>query len=317
MQSARVPPGADGGQAQVIRLALAAVTIEIDVIAQATSRNTFHLMTPTVSRLALAAFALSVSLVCNKPALAAAVCGSGNFDAWLADFKADAAAKGISQQAITAGLAGVTLDQSVLNRDRSQKVFTQTFEEFSGRMVPPRMTRGSNMMKQYGSVLSRIEQTYGVPGEVLVAIWGLETDFGVNTGKFATIRSLATLAYDCRRSEQFRAELLDALRIVQRGDLAPADMKGAWAGELGQTQFMPSSWMKYAVDFDGNGKRDLLHNAPDVLASTANYLAGYGWQKGKDWQPGSPNFAVLQQWNKSEVYSKTVAYFATQLARAP
>ena len=91
-------------------------------------------------------------------------------------------------------------------------------------------------------------------------------------------------------------------------------MRGAWAGELGQTQFMPSSWMKYAVDFDGNGKRDLLHNAPDVLASTANYLAGYGWQRGKDWQPGAPNFAVLQQWNKSEVYAKTVAYFASQLA---
>jgi lytic murein transglycosylase len=274
-------------------------------------------MTPTISRLALAAFALSASIFSAQPVLAAVACGSGNFDAWLADFKTDAAAKGISQQAIASGLAGVTLDQAVLNRDRSQKVFTQTFEEFSGRMIPPRMTRGSNMMKQYGSVLSRIEQTYGVPGEVLVAIWGLETDFGVNTGKFATIRSLATLAYDCRRSEQFRAELLDALRIVQRGDLAPADMKGAWAGELGQTQFMPSSWMKYAVDFDGNGKRDLLHNAPDVLASTANYLAGYGWQKGKDWQPGSPNFAVLQQWNKSEVYSKTVASFATQLARAP
>ena len=274
-------------------------------------------MTPTISRLALAAFALTASILAAEPALAAVACGSGNFDAWLADFKTDAAAKGISQQAIASGLAGVTLDQSVLNRDKSQKVFTQTFEEFSGRMVPPRMTRGSNMMKQYGSVLSRIEQTYGVPGEVLVAIWGLETDFGVNTGKFATLRSLATLAYDCRRAEQFRGELMDALRIVQRGDLAPADMKGAWAGELGQTQFMPSSWMKYAVDFDGNGKRDLLHNAPDVLASTANYLAGYGWQKGKDWQPGSPNFAVLQQWNKSEVYSKTVAYFATQLAHAP
>lgn len=274
-------------------------------------------MTPTISRLALAALALSASIVSVEPVLAAVACGSGNFDAWLADFKTEAAAKGISQQAIAAGLAGVTLDQGVLNRDHSQKVFNQTFEQFSGRMVPPRMTRGSNMMKQYGSVLSRIEQTYGVPGEVLVAIWGLETDFGVNTGKFATIRSLATLAYDCRRAEQFRGELMDALRIVQRGDLTPADMKGAWAGELGQTQFMPSSWMKYAVDFDGNGKRDLMHNAPDVLASTANYLAGYGWQKGKDWQPGSPNFAVLQQWNKSEVYSKTVAYFATQLAHAP
>lgn len=274
-------------------------------------------MTLTISRLALAALALAASILSAEPVLAAVACGSGNFDAWLADFKAEAAAKGISQPAIAAGLAGVTLDQSVLNRDKSQKVFTQTFEEFSGRMVPPRMTRGSNMMKQYGSVLSRIEQTYGVPGEILVAIWGLETDFGVNTGKFATIRSLATLAYDCRRAEQFRGELMDALRIVQRGDLTPAEMKGAWAGELGQTQFMPSAWMKYAVDFDGNGKRDLLHNAPDVLASTANYLAGYGWQKGKDWQPGSPNFAVLQQWNKSEVYSKTVAYFATQLAHAP
>ncbi|MCK1720084.1 lytic murein transglycosylase [Bradyrhizobium sp. 141] len=274
-------------------------------------------MTSTISRLALAAFALSASILSAQPASAAVACGSSNFDAWLTDLKTDAAAKGISQQAIASGLAGVTLDQSVLNRDRSQKVFAQTFEEFSGRMVPPRLERGSNRMKQYGSVLSRIEQTYGVPGEVLVAIWGLETDFGVNTGKFATIRSLATLAYDCRRAEQFRAELLDALRIVQRGDLAPAEMKGAWAGELGQTQFMPSSWMKYAVDFDGNGKRDLLHNAPDVLASTANYLAGYGWQKGKDWQPGSPNFEVLKQWNKSEVYSKTIAYFATQLARAP
>lgn len=271
-------------------------------------------MTPTISRLALAALALSASILSAEPALAAVACGSGNFDAWLADFKTDAAAKGISQQAIAAGLAGVTLDQSVLNRDRSQKVFTQTFEEFSGRMVPPRMTRGSNMMKQYGSVLSRIEQTYGVPGEVLVAIWGLETDFGVNTGKFATIRSLATLAYDCRRAEQFRGELLDALRIVQRGDLAPADMKGAWAGELGQTQFMASSYVKYAVDFDGDGRRDLLRSAPDVLASTANYLKGHGWVAGGSWEPGGPNFAVLQEWNKSPVYSKTIALLATRIA---
>jgi len=247
----------------------------------------------------------------------AASCGSSSFEAWLTDFKSEAAAKGISQTAINAGLNGVTPDPSVLSRDRSQHVFNQSFEEFSGRMVPPRIARGSNMLKQYGSVLSRIEKAYGVPGEVLVAIWGLETDFGVNSGKFATIRSLATLAYDCRRADIFRSELMDALRIVERGDLTPAEMRGAWAGEIGQTQFMPSSWMKYAVDFDGNGRRDLLHNAPDVLASTANYLANYGWQRGKDWEPGSPNFAALQQWNKSEVYAKTIAYFATQLAHAP
>jgi lytic murein transglycosylase len=261
----------------------------------------------------LAAGALVIATVSTADA---AACGGG-FDAWLNDFKTEAAAKGISQSAIAAGLSGVTLDQGVLSRDRGQRVFQQSFEEFSGRMVPPRLARGANLMKQYGSVLGRIEQNYGVPGEVLVAIWGLETDYGVNTGKFPTIRSLATLAYDCRRAELFRAELMDALRIVERGDLSPSDMRGAWAGELGQTQFMPSSYIKFAVDFDGNGRRDLLRSAPDVLASTANYLASYGWQRGKDFEPGSANFAVIQQWNKSEVYAKTIAAFASQLARAP
>jgi lytic murein transglycosylase len=256
-------------------------------------------------------------LVAPAASASAAPCGTGSFEAWLDDFKTEAVAKGVSQSAIAAGLNGVTLDKSVLSRDHSQKVFSQSFEEFSGRMVPPRLARGANMMKQYGSVLSRIEQSYGVPGEILVAIWGLETDYGVNIGKFATMRSLATLAYDCRRSDMFKAELIDALRIVERGDLAPSEMRGAWAGEIGQTQFMPSSYIKFAVDFDGNGRRDLLRSAPDVLASTANYLASYGWQRGKDWEPGSANFAVIQQWNKSEVYSKTIAYFATQLARAP
>ena len=273
---------------------------------------------PNFPRLLVVAFALSAGLVLARaPALAAVPCGTGSFEAWLDDFKADAAAKGVSASAIASGLNGVTLDRAVLSRDHSQAVFSQSFEEFSGRMVPPRLVRGSNMMKQYGSVLGRIEQTYGVPGEVLVAIWGLETDFGVNIGKFPTIRSLATLAYDCRRSDMFRAELMDALRLIERGDIAASEMHGAWAGEIGQTQFMPSSYLKYAVDLDGNGRRDLLRSAPDVLASTANFLASYGWQRGKGWEPGSPNFAVLQQWNKSEVYAKTIAYFATQLTHTP
>lgn len=263
------------------------------------------------------AVVMSAILTIRAGAAVAASCGSGNFPAWLEDFKTEAAAKGVSQTAITSGLSGVTLDQAVLSRDRSQRVFNQTFEEFSGRMVPPRLARGTNLMKQYGSVLARIEQSYGVPGEVLVAIWGLETDFGANTGKFSTIRSLATLAYDCRRGETFRGELMDALRIVARGDLSPSEMRGAWAGEIGQTQFMPSSYLKFAVDFDGNGRRDLLHSAPDVLASTANYLASHGWERGKGWEPGTPNFGVIQQWNKSEVYAKTIAYFANQLAHAP
>jgi membrane-bound lytic murein transglycosylase B len=296
-------------------LVLAAVTAKIRFgCAPGARSGVFDEMS---SRSLLKALALSALLTMAALPARAAPCGTGPFEAWLEDFKKEAAAKGIPQATLAAALNGVTLDKAVLARDQSQKVFSQSFEEFSGRMVPPRLVRGSNMLKQYGSVLGRIEQTYGVPGEVLVAIWGLETDYGVNIGKFSTIRSLATLAYDCRRSEMFKAELIDALRIVERGDIAPQDMRGAWAGEIGQTQFMPSSYMKFAVDFDGNGRRDLLRSAPDVLASTANFLAGHGWQGGKDWEPGSANFAVIKEWNKSEVYAKTIGHFASQLARAP
>jgi lytic murein transglycosylase len=253
------------------------------------------------------------------PAAAAVTCQTGgSFESWLESFKREAAAQGISQRAVAAGLNDVTYDPSVIAHDRGQKVFQQSFEQFSGRMISPdRLRKGSNLLKQYAGTFVRIEQQFGVPGPVLVAIWGLETDFGVNIGKFSTIRSLATLAYDCRRSEKFQAELLDALRIVDRGDLSPGEMRGAWAGEIGQTQFLPSSYLKFAVDFDGNGKRDLVHSAPDVLASTANYLKGYGWKAGQPWTPGSANFDVLLEWNKSQVYSQTVAAFATRLDQAP
>jgi len=264
--------------------------------------------------------ALSVVLACALPgAPALAACGNdaAGFETWLDGFRQDAASRGISQRAIAASLDGVTYDPGVVSRDRRQGVFGQSFEQFSGRMVPPRLQRGANLMKQYARVFDRIEQQFGVPASILVAIWGLETDFGANSGKVPTIRALATLAYDCRRSAMFTAELLDALRIVERGDMSPSEMRGAWAGEIGQTQFMPSSYIKFAVDYDGNGRRDLIRSVPDVLASTANYLKGYGWQRGQPWTEGSANFAVIQQWNKSEVYSKTVAYFATRLDSAP
>jgi lytic murein transglycosylase len=259
-------------------------------------------------------FVLGLASAC--PALAqAAQCGQapGGFDAWLATFKQEAAAQSVSQRTITTALTGVTYDPSVITHDRRQGVFNQSFEEFSGRMVPPRLKKGANMVRQYAGTLTRIEQQFGVPGAVLIAIWGLETDYGSNVGKFSTIRALATLAYDCRRSEMFQAELMDALRIVEHGDLTPAEMHGAWAGEIGQTQFMPSSYIKFAIDYDANGRRDLIRSAPDVLASTANYLRSYGWQRGQPWGPGTANFNVLLQWNKSEVYSKTVAYFAQRL----
>jgi lytic murein transglycosylase len=248
----------------------------------------------------------------------ASECQRVGFDSWLETFKQKAAAEGISQATIAAALNGVTPDPNVISHDRSQSVFQQSFEQFSGRMISPdRLRKGANMLKRYGSVLERIEDRFGVPAPVLVAIWGLETDFGVNQGRFSTIRSLATLAYDCRRPERFRAELLEALRIIDRGDLGPSEMRGAWAGEIGQTQLLPSSYVKYAVDIDGNGHRDLIHSTPNALATTANYLKAHGWQRGQGWMPGAPNYGVLQNWNASDVYTKTIAAFATRLAQEP
>jgi len=237
-----------------------------------------------------------------------APCG-GDFASWMQGVKQEAAGQGISQATIQSALAGVNYDPGIIARDHAQGVFRQSFEQFSGRMVPPRLGRGRRMMLQYASPLSRIEQQYGVPGSILVAIWGLETDFGADSGHFPTIRSLASLAYDCRRPDKFRGELIAALQIVERGDMNPADMRGAWAGEIGQTQFLPSSYLKYAVG------RDLIHNPTNALASTANYLKGYGWQRGQPWGEGTANFQVLLQWNSSQVYTKTIAYFAQQLDR--
>jgi lytic murein transglycosylase len=248
----------------------------------------------------------------------AAECQQENFATWLEHFKQQAIGLGISQGTITSALNGITYDPAVIARDHAQSVFQQSLEQFSGRMVSPdRLRKGANMLKRYGSILARIEGRYGVPGEVLVAIWGLESDYGVNQGKYSTLRSLATLAYDCRRAEKFRAELLDALRIIERGDLTAGEMIGAWAGEIGQTQFLPSAYLKFAVDFEGYGHRDLIHSALNALASTANYLKNYGWVSGKPWTEGAANFVILQKWNESEVYTKTVAYFATRLEKEP
>jgi lytic murein transglycosylase len=270
-------------------------------------------MRPTSARLAVLIIWLSASAL---PALGATCEDPGGFSAWLDAFRQDAAGQGISQRAISSALSGVAFDPGILAKDHAQGVFRQSFEQFSGRMISAfRMQRGSTLLKRYAATFDRIEGQFGVPGPVLVAIWGLETDFGADSGKLPTLRSLATLAYDCRRAPMFHAELLDALRIIDRGDMTAAEMRGAWAGEIGQTQFMPSSYIKFAVDFDGDGRRDLIRSAPDALASTANYLKGYGWRRGEPWGDGAENFQVLLQWNKSMVYSRTVAAFADRLAR--
>ncbi|WP_282584587.1 lytic murein transglycosylase [Lichenifustis flavocetrariae] len=237
------------------------------------------------------------------------------FPAWLEQFKQEAVSQGISQQAVASALDDVTYDRNTISHDRGQKVFKQSFEQFSTRMANNfRVTKGKGLIRRYADLFARIEHDYGVQAPVLVAIWGLETDFGAYIGNFQTLRSLATLAYDCRRSAQFRAELMDALRIVDRGDMAPSAMRGAWAGEIGQTQFMPSSYVKFAVDYDGTGRRDLVHSVPDVLASTAKFLRSYGWQAGQGWDPGEANFGVIQQWNKSDIYSRTIALLADKIA---
>ena len=211
--------------------------------------------------------------------VSAASCGNGasGFSPWLADFKRRAVTKGIPARTVNAALKGVSYDARVIRLDRSQKSFKLSFAQFYKRRVNNAMIRrGRKLMARHKRLFDSIEHRYGVPASVIVTIWGLETGFGANSGNMAAMRSLATLAYDCRRSAFFTNELMSALTIVKRGDMTPSKMKGAWAGELGQTQFLASSYVKFAVDYDGNGRRDLINSVPDVLASTANYLKKHG-----------------------------------------
>ncbi len=274
-----------------------------------------HQSTRTRAGFAAAALAMTIA---GSTAASALTCGTGpgGFDGWLSQLRSHAAAQGISKRAIDAGLAGVTYDANVVRLDRSQHSFKLSFEQFYARRVGSALiNRAQGKLNTHASLLSRIEQKYGVPGAILVSIWGLETNFGGDSsGKHAIIRSIATLAYDCRRSEFFQKQLLDALRILDRGDLSVSEMRGGWAGEIGHVQFLPSAYYRYAVDFDGDGRRDLVHSIPDMLASTANFLKGHGWQRGAGWQPGSANYAVLAEWNKAEVYQRTIAVMASKIA---
>jgi lytic murein transglycosylase len=210
--------------------------------------------------------------------------GGARFEQWLAAFKQEAAAQGIARATAEYALADAAFDQSIVNKDRGQGVFQQSFLQFAGRMADGhRLQAATSRIRSNAALFGRIEQQFGVPAPVIVAFWGLETDFGANNGNLPVLRSLVTLAYDCRRPEMFREELLNALRVIERGDLAPSEMIGAWAGEIGQAQFSPTAYFKYAVDFDGDGRRDLIHSVPDVLASSANLLAKNGWRRGEPW----------------------------------
>ena len=255
---------------------------------------------------------LGVALGCTLADLAAAAQCGGEFNGFLATVRREAAAQGLSPRALAA-LDGLTPNPQVIALDHRQGVFRQSFEQFATHRIAERLAKGRRMMQTYAPVLQRIERQFGVPGSVVIAIWGLETDFGADIGKTPVIRALATLANDCRRSQMFQGELLAALQIIDRGDLSAGEMRGAWAGELGQAQFLPSNYIKFGVDFDGNGRRDLIHSVPDSLASIANLLKSFGWRAGGGYREGSANFSVLSAWNKSTVYQQTIAAFAERL----
>ncbi|MDP3895370.1 MAG: lytic murein transglycosylase [Mesorhizobium sp.] len=225
------------------------------------------------------AAALSFALLAFPAA--AQECG-GDFNQWLSGMKAEATAAGVGARGLAA-LDSARMNTTVLSRDRAQGVFAQTFTEFSGRMISGyRLKQGAANLKKYADTFARAEQEYGVPGPVIAAFWALETDFGAVQGDFDTLDALATLAHDCRRPELFRRQIVPLLKLIDSGTL-PADVKGAWAGEIGQTQILPSDYLEKGRDGDGDGIVDLRGSAPDVIMTTGNFLQSLGWRAGEPW----------------------------------
>ena len=237
--------------------------------------------------------AASSSQTTDQATAAAADTGQGDnaeaespasFEAWLADFRREARAKGIAESTLDRALADVRYQPKILEYDRSQPEFVRPIWQYLDTAVSSsRVTNGRERLDAHRATAERMANRYGVPAEVLVAIWGVESNYGSNFGSFSTLNSLATLAFDGRRRDFAHDELIAALKIIQDGDIAPDRMIGSWAGAMGHTQFLPSSFLAYAKDGDGDGRRDIWGSIPDVMASTANYLARAGWQAGEPW----------------------------------
>ncbi len=209
---------------------------------------------------------------------------SGDFAAFLAGMRRDARAAGVSASVIDRAFAGLRPNPRVIELDRHQPEFTLTWAQYRSRIVSDaRVERGRALLAQHRGLLDSVAARYGVPAGIIIGIWGLESNYGQSTGGFNVIDALATLAWEGRRAAFFRSELLDALRILQSGDITLAQMTGSYAGAMGQTQFMPDSFLKYAVDYGGTGRRDIWNDLGCVFASTANYLAREGWQRGLPW----------------------------------
>ncbi|UCI34124.1 lytic murein transglycosylase [Mesorhizobium sp. B4-1-4] len=252
--------------------------------------------------------ALAALLLCATalPAMAQE-CG-GDFETWKQGVAAEAKAAGVGAVGLDA-LEDAAFDQRALARDRAQGVFTQTFIEFSNRMISAyRLKQGAANMKKYADIFARADQQFGVQAPVITAFWALETDFGAVQGDFHTLSALVTLSHDCRRPQLFRQQLVPLLELIDRGVL-PADVKGAWAGEIGQTQILPSDYLARGVDGDGDGKIDLRNSVPDVIMTTGNKVLSRGWKRDEPWiqevrvpddmpwdQTGRTNKLPLTQW---------------------
>ena len=207
-----------------------------------------------------------------------------NFEKWLAEFRTEARSKGISDQIFDAALAKAVPIKRVVELDRRQPEFTMTFDEYLGKIASPTRARiAAKMLVEHDEILTKVSKKYGVQKRYIVTFWGVETNFGQYLGSFNVPHALATLAFDGRRSAYFRKELLNALKILEEGHITPDKMKGSWAGAMGQSQFMPSSFLSYAVDWDGDGKRDIWGTKADVFASTAYYLSKAGWRDDITW----------------------------------
>ncbi len=270
-------------------LVLALAGLSVPAHAQMTASNP-----PAVSQ-ATATRALNT----ETAALSGTVVSEAGFQAWLVDFRPRGRAAGIRDRTMDAAFAGIHYDPAIIRLDSNQSEFSkQMWEYLDGAVSASRIQNGRAALVTYNDALTRIERKYGVDKEVVVAIWGLESSYGANRGNSDVIQSLATLAYHGRRQAMFEEQLIAALKIVQAGDVAPRGMRGSWAGAMGHTQFMPTSYLDHAVDFTGDGRRDIWSNNPtDALASTAAYLKDAGWKKDKPWGvevrlPGSFNYAL-------------------------
>ncbi len=231
----------------------------------------------------LAAVALLLPFLATGHAVGAQA-QEGDFAAWLVEFRQEALSEGIRSETLDAALPGLTFRPRVVELDRRQPEGTLTYAEYLSRVLPPaRVNRGKRLLLLHQALLTEIGNAYGVQPRFIVALWGIESDFGRVTGGFPVLDALATLAFDGRRGAFFRRQLLEALRIVDDGHIQPDEMLGSWAGAMGQSQFMPSSFQEFAVDHDGDGRRDIWGTLPDVFASAANYLARAGWKHDQTW----------------------------------